>query len=159
QEISQGWLKCRRFAAERARLPSAIAERHAPELPQYQSAHAAVEAGLDVFARLISDAEIPVKTGAAFVLATMIDRRADAASVILEAIDDEPDDGGRAAFLLALMVLAEQAPHDRVAQTAVRRFESVLDAAEKGDSRSRQHRFSAERSLAGKGQSPSSTGC
>jgi hypothetical protein len=64
QSISEGWLNCQRFAPERARMPSRVAERHARELPHYQSAHAAVEKGFDVLAGLLRDAEGPIRMGA-----------------------------------------------------------------------------------------------
>jgi hypothetical protein len=89
-------------------------------------AHAAVEERVDVFQRLLGDTEVPVRMGAAFLLATMIDRRADAAGALLEAIDYEADEHCRGAFPLALMILAQRSPDDPLAQAAVRRFEAVL---------------------------------
>jgi hypothetical protein len=127
QSISQGWLDCLHYATRRTDLSPSVAERQARELSHYQSAHAAVEEGFAVFARLLEDSEIAVRIGAAFVVATMIDSRADAAKALLEAIDSQREARCRGALLLALMVLAGQRPGDAVAEAAVRRFETVFD--------------------------------
>jgi HEAT repeat protein len=82
---------------------------------------------LDIFTRLLRDTEGPVRVGAAFLLATMSDRRPGAASALFAAIDDEPDDRTRGAFFLALMVLAERSPEDPVAEAAIRRFHAGFD--------------------------------
>jgi hypothetical protein len=128
QAISQGWLDCQRYAAERGKLlPPVIAARHAQERPHYQAAHEAVVRGCDVLASLLSADEAAVRVGSAFVLATLTERRGDVASILLDAIDGEMDDWSRGAFLLALLVLVQNSADGGITEAAVRRFESFLE--------------------------------
>jgi|SRR5579864_2222317 len=85
-----------------------------------------MEEAFDVLQRLLLDTGISVRMGAAFLLATMIDRRADAVSAPLETIDCERDDSCRGALLLSLMIFAEQRPGDSLARVAGRRLETAL---------------------------------
>lgn len=127
QAISEGWLDCQRYAEGPGKfVPPQVAAQHAAERPYYQAAHEAVARGFEVLSGLLGDDDA-VRVGSAFVLATLTERRGDAASVLLDAIDGAMDDGRCGALLLAMLVLVQNSDDRAIADVAVRRFESVLE--------------------------------
>jgi HEAT repeat protein len=101
----------------------------AESMPFYiAAAYAVVEQGFDLYCRLLVHEDAGVRISSAFLLGQLTGRRADVAQVLLQAIDSERDDRCRAAFLLSLSVLIEDASNDNpVSQSAERQFQDVLE--------------------------------
>lgn len=108
------------------------AERMIYERPYREAAHRAVEERLNLLTLCLRDADRKVRVGAAFVLATFLDRRVEAAKALLEWIDIEPDDWCRAGAVFALTSLAIENAADDLRNSTIRRLRSLQAAPETG---------------------------
>jgi len=130
--IANGWNGIIEEEAESETYVVKIRERFEHREELYRACHQAVEDGFDLYCRLLMDEEIVVSRNAAFLLASLINRREECAAALLESIDESEEDQFLGAALLALMVLAKRSSGHAVQEVILHRFRQVVSNEEEG---------------------------